>query len=122
MINVHDKLFLFIYFILYIFNIFRYHKSSHDPQNCVCDHCGARFKNRDLFKVHLKTHEEAKLSCAHCKKLFKKKSHLKEHLSSCYVLGPSLKKYKCDVCEKCFMRIKTLRIHKNKCHPIVIDI
>ncbi|KAE9542638.1 hypothetical protein AGLY_002549 [Aphis glycines] len=100
----------------------KYHKSSHDPQNCVCDHCGARFKNQALFKVHLTTHEEAKLICSHCGKLFKKKSHLKDHLNSYFAFGPRIKKFKCDVCEKNFSRIKTLRIHKNKCHPIITDI
>lgn len=100
----------------------KYHKSIHDPQNCICYYCGACFKNRDLFMIHIKTHEEAKLSCAHCGKLFKKKSHLKEHLSSCYALGLSIKKFKCDVCEKYFTRIKTLCAHKNKYHPITNDI
>lgn len=114
--------YLFIFFIFFIFNIFRYHKSIHEPQNCICDHCGARFKNRDLFMVHIKTHEEAKLSCAHCTRLFKKKSHLKDHLSSCYAMEPSIKKFKCDVCEKYFTRIKKLTIHKNKYHPVINNI
>jgi len=72
--------------------------------------------------VHLTTHEEAKLICSHCGKLFKKKSHLKDHLNSYFALSPKIKKFKCDVCEKNFSRIKTLRIHKNKCHPIITDI
>ncbi len=60
-------------------------------------------------------------SCDKCGELFKTTAALKEHIASDHSSTISYRKYPCDLCDKSFILLPSLKMHKKKFHGVVVE-
>jgi KRAB domain-containing zinc finger protein len=78
-------------------------------KNFVCNLCGKSFYEKGNLKTHLKFHSEKRpYQCQYCDKNYKTNGHLKDHIQIQHL---KIKKFVCNVCNKKFGRISTLKSH-----------
>jgi hypothetical protein len=99
--------------------------STDETLEFVCQECGKNFKRNSNLQRHISSvhgklgadqavvDETKSHHCQHCDAKFRQKCHLKEHM-----LIHSGARYHCNICDKHFSRIHTLRVHLATCHDM----
>ncbi|VDH96523.1 Hypothetical predicted protein [Mytilus galloprovincialis] len=91
------------------------------PEQYVCNICNKMFKNKRWLEDHKKIHEITMFPCSFCDRFFESISDLKQHeiddhlthrnLSKLSEGNHSIQTYKCDICNKEFIRKPLLDAH-----------
>ncbi|CAL8099528.1 unnamed protein product [Orchesella dallaii] len=112
------------------------HMSKHSNDTYVCEYCSATYKGPEGLQVHIRQHHpdkvkprghytgpdsgalkkkapEKKYQCKYCKKAVAHRLELKMHLDSQH---KDLCIHKCDLCDKVYMSIASLQLHKKVNH------
>ena len=89
---------------------YQVHKRTHEGKKpFLCQICNKSFNEKGNLKTHLRFHSELRpFQCPHCTKTYKTNGHLKDHIE---IQHKKIKKYICDICNKKFGRISTLKAH-----------
>lgn len=91
------------------------HIRSHSRlDDCACKTCGKTFSDAAKLKIHMSVHTKKQpLCCFVCNQQFKTKGHLRIHVTSKHKsdLKLPVKKYKCEVCEREFLKSSNLYSH-----------
>lgn len=85
------------------------HQSLHHKE-AECDKCLKKFKSKYLLQVH-KDKEHKKFKCTKCPELFNTIYMKKRHMAKVHD-----EKFKCDSCDKFFLKNNELLKHKERMH------
>ena len=89
---------------------YQVHRRTHEGKKpFLCQICNKSFNEKGNLKTHLRFHSELRpFQCPHCSKNYKTNGHLKDHIE---IQHNKIKKYICNICNKKFGRISTLKAH-----------
>ena len=101
----------------------QFHLKIHSgKKQFICPFCSKGFNEKGNLKTHERFHSNKRpFKCNQCNKSYKTNGHLKDHIQIQHL---KIKKFICEICQKKFGRISTLKSHmkihtgeKNyKCH------
>ena len=93
-----------------ILSRYQVHLRTHEGKKpFLCQICNKSFNEKGNLKTHLRFHSELRpFQCPQCTKSYKTNGHLKDHIE---IQHKKIKKYICDICNKKFGRISTLKAH-----------
>ena len=84
--------------------------SSKDLELLRCKDCNKQFRMPSKLQSHVRSHIRlSQHSCPRCASRCKSARELRTHLQHCHA---AVKKYVCDVCDRCFHRPLDLRRHR----------
>ena len=103
---------------------FRHHKDSKEEtksKSHKCEQCQRVFESYAKYQVHIKLkHKNFRVQCSKCSETFLWRHHLDEHLET-HGNDPTnevsneeskiIESYKCDVCDKSYVRRGNLQKH-----------
>ena len=94
-----------------ILSRYQVHLRTHEGKKpFLCQICNKSFNEKGNLKTHLRFHSELRpFQCPQCTKSYKTNGHLKDHIE---IQHKKIKKYICEICNKKFGRISTLKAHK----------
>ena len=94
-----------------ILSRYQVHMRTHEGKKpYLCQICNKSFNEKGNLKTHLRFHSELRpFKCSFCTKSYKTNGHLKDHIE---IQHKKIKKYICEICNKKFGRISTLKAHK----------
>ena len=93
-----------------ILSRYQVHLRTHEgTKPFLCQICNKSFNEKGNLKTHLRFHSELRpFKCPNCTKCYKTNGHLKDHIE---IQHKKIKKYFCEICNKKFGRISTLKAH-----------
>uniref|UniRef100_A0A3Q4ATQ3 Zinc finger protein 653 n=1 Tax=Mola mola TaxID=94237 RepID=A0A3Q4ATQ3_MOLML len=101
----------------YLSNHLHRHMIIHSGvRDFICETCGKSFKRKNHLEVHRRTHTgETPLQCEICGYQCRQRAslnwHMKKHTPEAYY------NYTCELCQKRFEKLDSVKFHKLKSHP-----
>lgn len=84
------------------------HSVTHSSERpCSCPKCPKSFKNASHLQKHMDIHNEDIHQCPECGKQLTTKRNLRVHM----IVHSDQKKYSCQLCERKFKRLHTLKVN-----------
>ena len=88
----------------------QFHLKIHSgKKQYICPFCSKAFNEKGNLKTHERFHSDKRpYKCNQCNKSYKTNGHLKDHIQIQHL---KIKKFICEICQKKFGRISTLKSH-----------
>uniref|UniRef100_A0A8D9DT39 Zinc finger protein 234 n=1 Tax=Cacopsylla melanoneura TaxID=428564 RepID=A0A8D9DT39_9HEMI len=91
------------------------HKGIRSQYTVECHYCGVHKKSKKLLRAHISGHIGIpNYVCKKCGKSYSSAATLRIHTAEVHLLNSE--KFKCDICDKEFVRKRNLNVHKNWVH------
>lgn len=80
---------------------------STDHQKFQCEICNAVLSNKGSFQTHVNKHSSELQKCPHCEKISPNPNALNQHIKLLHLIQPT---HKCNLCDKSFKVITSLKV------------
>lgn len=95
---------------------------EHNKVNFTCERCQVKFLSENAFNAHVKRNDcFGEFKCLFCEKVFATKARLSTHTLIHSRSKDDQKMFSCEICNKEFVKLASVDVHKKRIHEEVKD-